>query len=296
MTATQRNADIAEIWDQQSIWSQAANQLKASVEKARTTALGLVITAAALATAASQTMDITSWLGPLLAFAAAGAAGAAPMVAQRGGPSRLSDWIRARAVSEALKAEVYICLSGTGPYRDRDGAAALLAQRAHRFRSDATDLVRHTTGITPAARPLPPVGDIESYVEQRLRRQIDGYYRPKALFMHGRVERVARVELVFGVLGALLAAAAGAFAVDLLAAWVAVAASLSIAVTAHGIAQRYAYQHLEFQRTAEQLEHLLEEWNADTTGCHQRTATLVTDCEHVISIQNEAWMIRWTVS
>ncbi|ANW17466.1 DUF4231 domain-containing protein [Streptomyces clavuligerus] len=300
MTVTPRNAAIAKVWDQQSIWSQSADRLKSSVEGARTAALALALVAAALGTAASQSMDLTSWLGPLLAFAAAAAAGAAPFVAQRGGPARLSDWIRARAVSEALKAEVYICLAGAGPYQDREHAPTLLAERAHGFRTDATDLIRHTAGRTPRNRPLPPVTDTDSYVEHRLRRQIDTYYRPKADVMHARVERVSRVELVFGLLGAALAAAAGALAADRLAAWVAVVASLSIGVTAHGIAQRYAYQHLEFLRTAEQLERLLAEWAADGAATGAPTAeaatALVTECEHAISIQNEAWMIRWTVS
>ncbi|GLF97919.1 DUF4231 domain-containing protein [Streptomyces yaizuensis] len=296
MTALPPNTATTRVWDQQSVWSQTANHLKVSVERARSGALGLVLVAAVLGTAASQTMDVTSWLGPLLAFAAACAAGAAPFAAQRGGPARLSDWIRARAVSEALKAEVYQSLTGVGDYQDRDGAGALLAERAARYRTDATDLVRHTTGVEPVTRPLPAVTGIDSYVEQRLRRQIDTYYRPKSAFMLRRFEQISRAELALGVLGAVLAAAAGAFAVDRIAAWVAVAASLAIAVTAHGIAQRYAYQHLEFLRTAEQLERLLEEWTDRPVRTPEAAADLVTACEHAISIQNESWMIRWVVS
>ncbi|APE24897.1 MULTISPECIES: DUF4231 domain-containing protein [Streptomyces] len=295
MTVTQEQATIQQVWDQQSVWSQSANRLKKSVETARSRALALAVTAAVLATAASQVMDRSAWAGTALAFVAALAAGMSPLLAQRGGAARTSDWIRTRAVSEALKGEIYSCLAGVGPYADRASAPTVLADRARRFRGDATDLVRHTAGVSPVARPLPPVVDMDSYVEQRLRRQIDTYYRPKAAWMQRRVERFGRVELGFGALGALLAAAAGAFTIGGLAAWAAVIASVSIAVTAHAIAQRYTYQHLEFLRTAEELQQLLDRWTTARPADGEGTGAFVSQCEHVISIQNEAWMIRWTV-
>lgn len=295
MTVTQEHVAIQKVWDQQSVWSQSANRLKTSVEAARSRALALAVTAGVLATAAAQAMDWNAGVGTALAFVAALAAGAAPLLAHRGGPGRLSDWIRARAVSEALKGEVYTCLAGVGPYRDRERAVTLLTDRVDAFRRDATDLVRHTAGLSPKSRPLPPVVDVDSYVEHRLRRQIDTYYRPKAAWMQARVELLGKVELALGGLGALLAAAAGAFAIGGLAAWVGVAASITVAVTAHGIAQRYAYQHLEFLRTAEELERLLDRWAADAERSEDASAEFVAKCEHVVSIQNEAWMIRWTV-
>ncbi|MEV6398682.1 DUF4231 domain-containing protein [Streptomyces sp. NPDC051907] len=296
MTETQEQpAAIAKVWDQQSVWSQSANKLKATVEGARTLALVLGIAAAALGTAAAQTMDWNSTVGTVLAFAAAAAAGAAPIAAQRGGPGRLSDWTRLRAVSEALKAEVYTCLARVGPYQQAADASALLAERCRSYRTDGGDLVRYTTGVAPVARQLPAVKDIDSYVDHRLRRQIETYYRPKAERMHRNLQRVGRIEAVLGGLGAVLAAAAGAFAMGALAAWVAVAASVSVAVTAHAVAQRYAYQHLEFLRTAEELERLLDRWTSESAHTPERAEAFVAECEHVISIQNEAWMIRWTV-
>ncbi|MET9951154.1 DUF4231 domain-containing protein [Streptomyces sp. NPDC006339] len=295
MTVTHENVTMRQVWDQQSVWSQSANKLKRSVETARSRALALAVAAAILGTAAAQTMDWQTWLGTSFAFLAALTAGMSPVLAHRAGPGRMSDWIRTRAVSEALKGEVYTCLAGVGPYEDAENGAALLAERARRFRVDAADLVRHTTGITAEARPLPPVTGIDTYVDLRLRRQIDTYYRPKAALMHRKVELLGKVEVAFGAAGALLAAAAGAFSLGGLAAWTGVIASVSIAVTAHGIAQRYAYQQLEFLRTAEELQQLLDAWQAETTPSTEASGAFVSRCEHVISIQNEAWMIRWTV-
>ncbi|MFJ2932227.1 DUF4231 domain-containing protein [Streptomyces sp. NPDC087219] len=295
MTVTHEHMTMQQVWEQQSIWSQSANKLKRSVETARSRALALAVAAAALGTAAAQTMDWNARLGTALAFIAALAAGMSPVLAQRAGPGRMSDWIRTRAVSEAFKGEVYTCLAGVGPYEDRERRATLLAERTSRFRVDATDLVRHTTGIAPEARTLPPVVGIDTYIDLRLRRQIDMYYRPKAVLMHRKVELFSKVELAFGAAGALLAAAAGTFSIGGLAAWGGVIASASIAISAHGIAQRYAYQQLEFLRTAEELQQLLSGWRTETTPSTEAAGAFVSKCEHVISIQNEAWMIRWTV-
>ncbi|MEU4350839.1 DUF4231 domain-containing protein [Streptomyces sp. NPDC023838] len=297
MAVTQDESAIAAVWGQQHIWSRSADRLKKAVEEARSKALLLAILAAVLGTGSAQAMGRNEGVGKALAFAAALAAGAAPLFAQRGGAARLSDWIRVRAVSEALKAEVYTCLAQVGPYRDLAGAGALLAERGRAYRTDGGDLIRYTAGITALPRPLPPVTDLDSYVEHRLRRQIETYYRPKAEWMRGKVVLAGRVELALGGLAAVLAAAAGVFSVGGLAAWVPVVASVSVALTAHAIAQRYAYQQLEFLRTAEELERLLARWEgaAGGVGTPEAAEAFVAECEHVISIQNEAWMIRWTV-
>lgn len=198
-------------------------------------------------------------------------------------------------MSEALKTEVYAYLAGVGAYRNAASASALLAERNRRYRSDAANLVNYTTGVSARRRSMPAVADADSYVEHRLRQRVTSYYRPKAQAMHRKVRFVERTELALGCFSGVLAAASGAFAVEVLAAWVAVVASVSIAVTAHAVAQRYAYQQLEFTRTAEELERLLERWTMAADRSEDFTDAFVSECEGVISIQNEAWMIRWTV-
>lgn len=237
---------ISAVWAQQSVWSQAAGQLKKQVLRARAWALALGVLAAALGTAASQTLAWNGAVGRVLAFAAAVAAGCAPLLAQRGGPERVSDWIRLRAVSEALKAEVYMYLAGVGAYRSAADGDGLLRDRASRFVMDGSDLLGHTIGVTAADRPLPAVRDEASYVEHRLRRQLESYYRPRAAYMRRKVRLHERLELALGGLGAVMAAAAAAWGVER------IAASVAVAVSAHALAQRYAYQQLEFARTAEQ--------------------------------------------
>ncbi|MEW2458507.1 DUF4231 domain-containing protein [Streptomyces albus] len=188
-------------------------------------------------------------MGRVLAFAAAVAAGCVPLMGQRGGPEKVSDWTRLRAVSEALKTESYVYLAGVGSYRGIERAGELLRARTDKFVADGSDLLRHTTGVTAVARSVPEVRDIASYVEHRLRQQLEGYYRPRAAYLHRKVQLHERGEFALGALGAMLAAVTAAWGVDQVAAWVAVVASIGVAVTAHALAQRYAYQQLEFART-----------------------------------------------
>ncbi|MFJ4974503.1 DUF4231 domain-containing protein [Streptomyces coeruleorubidus] len=297
MTGLSQGTAISAVWDQQSVWSQAAGRLKEQVMRARVASLALGIMAAALGTAASQTLTSNEAVGKVLAFAAAVAAGCAPLIGRRGGPDRVSDWTRLRAVSEALKTESYLYLAGVGAYRGIgiENGGDLLRERARAFVADGGDLLRHTTGITAVERPVPGVRDVQSYVEQRLRRQLERYYRPRAAYMHRKVQLHERIEFALGGLGAVMAAVAATWGVEQIAAWVAVAASIGVAVTAHAVAQRYAYQQLEFTRTAEELERLLERWSAGHGTAPEAADRFVAECEHVISVQNEAWMIRWTV-
>ncbi|MFF0967195.1 DUF4231 domain-containing protein [Streptomyces sp. NPDC003703] len=295
MTEDSQGTAISTVWAQQSVWSQAAGRLKKQVERARVAVLALGVTAAVLGTAASQTMAWNEAVGRTLAFAAAIAAGCMPLVSPRGGPDKVSDWTRLRAVSEAIKAESYTYLAGVGAYRRSENADELLCERVCGFVRDGEDLLRHTTGITAIERPVPDVGDEGTYVEQRLRRQLESYYRPRAAFMLGKVRLYERIEFVLGGLGAVMAAVAATWSVEQIAAWVAVAASVGGAITAHAHAQRYAYQQLEFTRTGDELARLLQQWSVERELAPEDTDRFVAACEHVISVQNEAWMIRWTL-
>jgi membrane protein implicated in regulation of membrane protease activity len=284
------------VWQRQRLWSLAADQAKRGVGRARTVGLSLGIAAAVLATAAAQTVPWSSVAGRVLAFLSAVAAGLAPLAAIRSGPSALRDWTRLRSVSEALKGEVYVFLAGAGPYRD-DGEATTLLERADRIDADASDLAQRYASDQPApARPLPEVSDVDSYAEVRVSRQIRDYYRPRAELMTRRVARIRRTELGLSALAVVLGAVAGAFGVQSASVWVAAVTTVAAAVTAHAAAARYAYQQLEFSRTAAELDSLTT--RRAVAGGHTSEADdqFVEQCEQVISVQNEAWMAKWTAT
>lgn len=276
------------VWDRQSVWSQAADAAKKTIGRARATGLALGIATAALSTVGAQLMDGQSALGRILTFAAAVSAGLVPLAAGQSGASALRDWTRLRSVSEALKSEVYVCLARADAYRSGDAARTLL-ERADRLVADTADLVHRTGGLVPRRRPLPEVFDVDSYLAVRVTGQIHDYYRPRAALMTRRFTAVRRCELVLAGAAAVLGGLAAVFGMDRAAVWVATVTTMSATVTAHAAAARYAYQELEFSRTAAELDSLLTRRGTDGRS----DDAFVSQCELVISAQNEAWMAKW---
>ncbi|MDB5059768.1 MAG: hypothetical protein JWO59_3240 [Chloroflexi bacterium] len=276
---------VASVWRQQSVWSQAANQLKASIVRSRTVGLYLAALGALLGTGAAQTASWNPALAKWLAFGAALALAAGPVVGRFAASERTRDWTRLRSVSEALKADVYRFLAGVPPFDD-DGRDRELLDRLDRLLKDADDLRRYSSGMTPVVRELPPVTDLRSYVEYRVTAQLDGYYRPKARQMHERVSRFRRIEVTLSLVAAVLAAVAAVYGKEAAASWVAAVTTIMALVTAHGAAERYEYQEIEFSRTADALERLrADRGSTDSDG-------FVESCESIISVQNEAWMAK----
>lgn len=293
MTDRAAAAATQRAWDQQSVWSQAADRAKASIDRARAWGLALGLAAAVLGTAASQTMAAHPTAGKALAFAAACATGLVPLVARQAGPGAVRDWTRLRVTSEAVKSEVHTWLAGVAPYRGPDAQLAL-HDRLKLLREDVAHLVPHTVGIEPVVRRPPPVSDVPSYIELWLRPQISTYYLPRAREMGRRLAVVGRAELVLGAAGVLLGALAGTFAVEQAAAWVAVATTAAATVGAHGLAANYAYQQVQFAATAADLEHAIERRLVDEALTGAAEDAFVAHCEHTISVLNGSWMTKWT--
>lgn len=271
-------------WRDQSVWSQTANRLKRDIERRRALALGLAVVGA-LASAAAVSAGLDRIGGQLLVAASAVAVGFAGLVRSRADSAAVRNWTRARSVSEEIKSAVYQRLAGVGDYAGEDGDARL-AERVDLIAGTAGDLLRHRLGVEPAARELPTVHDVASYSSVRIQGQIDDYYRPGAVALAAKLDRIRRSELALAGIGVVLAAVAGAVAEDAVAVWVPVVTTLGAAVGAHAAAARYDYQLVEFLRTADALERLRDRGDALSA------AELVAHAEHVISIQNEGWMAK----
>lgn len=274
------------LWRRQSVWSQAANRLKARLGRARTTALALTIAGAVLGTASAELLGAAAVPGRILAACSCVALALASYVIASAGPQVVRDWTRARSVSEALKADVYCYLAGAGPFRGEDREATAL-RRLEELTEPAGDLLKHVAAIEPVARELPPVHDVESYAKVRVLGQLEEYYRPKARTMAGRVSWGRRVEVGLGALAAALGAVVAVFPAAAVSAWIGVVTTVATAITAHVAAGRYEHQQIEFTRTADELERLL----ARRPG-HLDDDAFVQACERVISIENEGWMAK----
>ncbi|WP_432826810.1 DUF4231 domain-containing protein [Dactylosporangium sp. CA-092794] len=287
MEPEQQDNPLMTLWERQSVWSQAANQVKHGINRARFWALLLAITGAVLSTAAAQFGPFNATVGWVLGLLSAIVLALAPAAGRGATATATRDWTRLRSVSEAYKTEVYTFLAGVAPYRGEDRQSVLL-HRCQKVADEASDLLRYTGGITGRRRQLPAVHDVASFIELRVNAQIAGYYRPKAAEYRRRLSRLRVIEVGLAAAAALLAAVTGFFPAAHLGAWVAVVTTLGVAVATHVAAQRYEYQQVEFTRTADQLEDLrsryaIGEFDPDT---------FVAAAEQVISIQNDAWMVK----
>jgi len=277
-------------WQQQSVWSQTADRLKAGPTRLRTLRLWLTVGAAALALAGSQVKPTSDAAALALALVAAVTLAGAGALRGLASADQVRDWTRARSVSEALKTEVYLYLCSGGDYQSGDREQRL-ESALNRVESSAGDLARYTNGIRPVKRDLPKVHDIDSYLEVRVRRgQLEGYYERKALGLRARLRQLKVAEIALALVAAGLAAAAAANST--VGAWAAVATTGAGAVAAYIAAERYEYLWIEYSRTARELRRLLNR----RTSVDARPLPgpdLAAACEQVISVQNEAWMAKW---
>ncbi len=275
----------------QRIWSATATRLKDAIVRARVTALILGIVAAVLAVAAVQLADPQEGLARVLGIVAGVAAGTAPLVLRRAGTDRVRDWTRARSASEGLKSELYEYLAGGSAYVDAD-AGPQLAARTRAIEESMGDVLALTVGVATDATPMPDVHDAESYIAERVQDQIDHYYRPRAARLQTVVGRLRLVGDVLGIMAVGLGVAAGAGAPGQLAAWVPVVTTVAASLSAHIAASRYDHQIVEFLRTAQQLEHVIERHAEGSLT----DGAMVDACEQVISVENQAWMTNWSKS
>ena len=273
------DSTVAEVWDRQSVWSQTANRMKASIGRFRAGSLILTVAGAVVA-AAAGIAGVPPAVASALAVVAAVAVGLLPVLRPRWSGTVLRDWTRARSVSEALKSEVYLCLARAGDYAGPDRDARLFASSDAVVR-DAADLLRHTSGIDPVRRPVPAVTDHATYVD---------FYRPRAAHLQARLSWFRRAELALAVAGVVLGALAARFPDWGVGVWIAVVTTVTAAVAAQVAAARYDYLVVEYLRTADELARLRRAAARATSPA--KLDDLVVRCERVISIQNEGWMAK----
>ena len=287
---TAARADVAGwAWDRQSVWSQTANQLKAGPQRIRRVALILTVCVGALALAASQLEPVNHGLALALGVAAAVVAALVTVVQARNGIEQVRAWTRARSVSEAIKAEVFLYVTRVGRYGGEDREQRLDAE-VQRLEHEVDDLAPAAAGVQPAVRSLPDVHDLETYLDVRVKdSQIEKYYAPNArrLARRLRLARNCRAGLTIAAAGL----AALATVSSNVAAWAAVVTAAAAAVSAHVAAERYEYLLVEYSRTASELRRLVSRRTA-ADGSPLSGPDLIQHCEEVISIQNQAWMAK----
>ena len=277
-------------WKRQSVWSQTADQMKAASQWRWRLRMILTVAAAALALAGSQLKPVSAAASVAVAAVAAAALAGVGLLRVQQDAEQTRRWTRARSLAEAMKADVYTFLAQSGDSQAQDREQELDAQ-VHRLETEADDLKPYTQGVKAKTRPLPAVSDVDTYLDVRVRTsQLENYYEPKAGRLRTRLRQAKAAEVTFTIMAAALAAVATVSANA--AAWAAVVTTAVAAITAYTASERYEFLWIEYTRTASELRRLLDRRTA-ADGHPLAGMDLVTECEQVISVQNEAWMAKW---
>ncbi|HET6438306.1 MAG TPA: DUF4231 domain-containing protein [Anaeromyxobacter sp.] len=298
---------LESLWRRRLAWSTAAGKLKSRLAAARIWGLTLSSSGAAL-TAAAITVVPEQARAPCAVLGAVLLAVATLVTKQLVTVDAVRAWTRARSVSEALKAEVWLYRARADRYGGPD-AAQRLSDETQKIENQALDLERYLAAVELPAqlpdskRPPPPMSQ-EEWVKARVLGQAEGYYRQAARAMARRLAVFRGVEFGLG----LFAAASGAAVAWLssqgdaslhrastpLAPWVAVLTTIGGAIAAHIAASRYDFLVMSYHATARRLESLVERWRSvGAPGEGKGWSEFVNACEAAISVENEGWLAKW---
>jgi hypothetical protein len=269
-------------------WSLTANALKASLEQSRLTVLSLGIAGAVLETGGAQIHRAHAQWALVLGYAGAAVLAVAAVVRQwKLGHDRTQAWILARAGAESFKREIYLYCTSSGPYAVGNPALTLLDRReeilakvqpAQQYRIEPKHEIE-----------IPKRLDSDSYLAVRItgdKGQIK-YFSDHADQYAATQKRLNGVEFMLAVVAALLGAALTITGKQAYGAWVAVITTVSGAIAAHVLAQRYEQLTVTYRATADRLTGTVGRWKAQGTGS---LTELVETCEAVLLQENQGWI------
>jgi hypothetical protein len=292
-------AALTETADRQSLWSNTAGALKSKVDFARWSTFLLSILGALLATIASQ-LDQPQ---PRLYVAIAGAVVLAIMsfvTARLLSGTHVTNWVRARAASEALKRAAYMRAAGAAPYDDPATQDGELNRERNRIEGEVDDLAglqvpTHEPGSSPRADLMR-----EEYATRRVRGQVDKYYFPQANAHQRMAKHLRFIELVLSLLATVITAVVGVAGKDALGfkfdfvAITAVLTTVAGAILAHIEASRYDFLVTTYRATARRLANELAEAKDLNALSPADWSAFVDRCETIISEENANWIAKWS--
>lgn len=290
--------------DRQAGWSVTANNLKGRLDSARWAIFGFSVFGALLAAIASQwtnppgftgvgVSDPRTWIAILGALSLA----TATFFTQRLlGKECVVAWVRARAISEALKREGFKYAVGAAPYDQPASADALLEVERQKIEDDGEDLlVDYVTISGTGSVPRTKLTQGE-YIARRIDAQIR-FYRDRATKYQRLVKVLRRTEFCLALAATLITALASVtgkatylFGQSFdIAALTAVLTTVAGAVLAHVEASRFDYLVTAYLSTARRLED-----RKSGLGPEADWSGFVKDCESILATENSAWIAKWT--
>jgi hypothetical protein len=272
--------------------------LKRRVEVARWLTFAFSILGALLAAIASQLND-----PPRLYFAIAGAVVLAVVsfvTSRLLGSAQITDWLRARTASEALKREAYRYAASAKPYDDPLKRDAALDEERERIERDVDDLLASAVGKAVAgSSPRSSLSRYE-YVAGRVRNQMNDFYLRRANENTRIATRLRRAEFSLALAATVITAVVGVAGKNLFGitfdfvALTAVLTTVAGAVLAHIEALRFDFLVVIYRATARRLSAELSKTGDLNAFSQDDWSDFVNRCEAIIAEENTSWAAKWT--
>jgi hypothetical protein len=269
-------------------WSLTANALRVSIRRARILSFSLTVSGAILETLAAQLYLLHPGPSEIPGYMGAAALACVVIIkAQSLGRDRLQGWILSRAASESLKREMYRYRTSSGPYADasRHNPEATLFERRDDILSKVSTVQKFIREPDPTKVAVGGPLDANGYISERIQSPIS-WFRGRADEYSASQSRWSAVEYSLAIAGALSGVALTFTHNQAFGAWVAVITTISGAVAAYVMAERYEQITISYRTTADRLTSILGRWIA-TPG---ELSQLVEQVEATLLEENQAWI------
>jgi hypothetical protein len=299
-TSMTTSAALATVDGDQKRWSRTAVTLRRGIDQARRIVLWLSVLGAVLETLAAQVAHVAqinqirpatashSGLAMLFGYLGAASLAMAAVVRQsRLGHERTQAAILCRSGSESLKRELYRYRTQTGNYSSANADLELLNRRDQIL--DKLKPYQQYIVDPPADTPALASLDAAAYLNERITGPNANlkFYADRSGKYKRRLTLLNSIQFFLAILGALLGVAVTITGTQTYAAWVAVITTISGALGAHALAQRYEQLTVTYRATAQRLEGAVARWKAAGTN---RLTDLVEGCESILLEENQAWI------
>jgi len=231
---------------------------------------------------ASTTRIVVTLVGPMIV------AVTAYLSRELIGPKTEQLWVRAREISEALKAEGFIYATGAPPYGDGEVAPLTLNAKLSQLTEDAAAFAPLPSADEERVRKYPhePMAEA-AYVALRVQSQIR-WHEDGGRGYHKKLEALRLGSLLLGLASVVLGVVAGALDSASLNVWIAVVSTAVATLTAYAYAGRYEFLASSYFDTAARLEKRLRSRRLEKDG-PEAFARFVLDCEAILAGQNRSW-------
>ena len=285
--------------ESQQNWSATANALKSRYEKVRKVCFGLSIGAALLAATASQLGDegtVGSVRFGLTTTSAAFLGIVAFLTSRFLGGQNASNWIRARAASEALKRAAYTYSTQAAPYDNAADRSQKLATDRQAIEAQVDALLPLQVPGTEGKTPLENIPAAD-YITNRIEGQ-KTFYERKAKESQAKARTLRVIELTLALVAAVITGIMGAVGKTEISgipfdfiALTGVLTTLSGAILAYIEASKLDFIVTSYLVTARQLRELIPVGkNAAANAPSPEWSDYVQKVETVLATENGAWM------